>query len=236
MTERSTTGAAADPNDAFDEEDVDRRMTAIHERQEQLAERIRVAGGKDVTVLAVSKGHPVEAAIAGCRLGMKALGENYAQELRAKAEVMAAGHDAQWHFIGQLQTNKVRMIADSVAVWQSVDRNKVGREIAKRAPGATVYAQVNLSLEAQKAGCSFDDLDELVAQLHELGLNVGGLMGVGSAASELETARGFAQLRAAADRLGLANCSMGMTADLELAIREGATMVRIGTDLFGPRP
>lgn len=234
MTERTEPGTA--PSHSIDEADVERRMVDLQDRRERLTDRLRAAGGEAVTVLAVSKGHPVEAAVAACRLGMTTLGENYAQELRGKAEILTGAHDVNWHFIGQLQTNKVRMIAENVTVWQSVDRIKVGREIAKRVPGATVYAQVNLSSETQKAGCSFDDLDELVSQLHELDLHIDGLMGVGTAASEMETASGFAQLRAATDRLGLANCSMGMTGDLELAVREGTTMVRVGTDLFGPRP
>ncbi len=220
----------------IDESEVTRRQQLLAERLESVTARIAAAGGDGVALLAVSKGHPVEAAVAASRLGLSNLGENYAQELAAKAEILAGqGAEMSWHFIGQLQTNKVRQIAEHVAIWQSVDRPKVGREIAKRAPGARVFAQVNLSSQPQKAGCSFDEIDELVDLLRGLDLDVAGLMGVGSADNDVETAAGFARLRQACDRLELTECSMGMTADLELAIREGSTMVRIGTDLFGPR-
>lgn len=222
---------------AVDESEVERRQAALDERMQALRARIAACGGEHVHVLAVSKGHSVEAAVAARRLGLFELGENYAQELAAKAPVVtAAAGPVGWHFIGQLQTNKVRLIAAHVHTWQSVDRIKAGREIAKRAPGARVFAQVNLSDEPQKAGCSFGDINELVQQLRELELNVAGLMGVGSAADDMATAAGFARLRAHVDQLELVECSMGMTADLELAINEGSTMIRVGSDLFGPRP
>jgi len=216
----------------LDEEAVAERQRALADRLDAVRGRMAAAGGTNVALLAVAKGHPVEAAAAAYRLGLSELGENYAQDLAAKADVLP---QVAWHFIGQLQTNKVRLVADHVHTWQSVDRIKVGREIAKRAPGARVFAQANLSDEPQKAGCSFAELDQLVDDLHGLDLTVAGLMGVGTAESEVQTARGFARLRQACDRLGLTECSMGMTADLELAIQEGSTMVRVGSDLFGPR-
>jgi pyridoxal phosphate enzyme (YggS family) len=220
----------------IDEPEVERRQRMLGERLDTVRARMAAVGGHDVGLLPVSKGHPVEAAIAARRSGLMELGENYAQDLAAKAPIVTqCAGSVGWHFIGQLQTNKVRLIAEHVHTWQSVDRIKAGREIAKRAPGARVFAQVNLSTEQQKAGCSFDDIDELVAALYELELDVGGLMGVGSAADDSATAAGFAQLRGVVDRLELAECSMGMSTDLEMAIREGSTMVRIGSDLFGAR-
>lgn len=225
------------PGDFVDEPDVERRRVALEERLGAVRARIDAAGGPHVSLLPVSKGHPVEAAIAARGLGLEHLGENYAQELGAKAPVVrdAIGPVA-WHFIGQLQTNKVRTICEHVHTWQSVDRLKVGREIAKRSPGARIFVQVNLSSDPNKGGCSFADLDALCDDLRQLDLAVDGLMGVGTEGDDLATAEGFAALRAAVDRLELAECSMGMTADLEMAIREGSTMVRIGSDLFGPRP
>jgi len=220
-----------------DEADVERRRVALEERLDAVRSRIDAAGGEHVALLPVSKGHPVEAAIAARRLGLDRLGENYAQELAAKAPVVRDAADAvDWHFIGRLQTNKVRTICEHVHTWQSVDRLKVGREIAKRSPGARVFVQVNLSQDPGKGGCSFADLDVLCDELRRLDLAVDGLMGVGTEGDDRATADGFGALRAAVDRLGLAECSMGMTADLEIAIREGSTMVRIGSDLFGPRP
>lgn len=221
----------------IDEADVARREAELTERLAIVRARIDAAGGADVALLPVTKGHPVEAAVAARRIGLVELGENYAQELVAKAPaVEAAAGEVGWHFIGLLQSNKIRTMSDRVHTWQSIDRAKLGREIAKRAPGARVFAQVNLSDEPHKGGCSFDDLDALIEDLRELDLDVAGLMGVGVANDDRATAHGFAALRSAVDRLGLAECSMGMTADLEIAVREGSTMVRVGSDLFGPRP
>lgn len=220
----------------IDEGEVERRQALLAERLDAVKQRIEAAGGHNVSLLPVSKGHPVEAAIAARRLGLAELGENYAQDLVAKAPVVSTyAGEVGWHFIGQLQSNKVRLMADHVHTWQSVDRLKVGREIAKRAPGARVFGQVNLSSEPQKAGCLFDEIGSLVHDLRELGLDVAGLMGVGTAADEHATAAAFARLRTEVDQLGLAECSMGMTADLEVAIGEGSTMVRVGSDLFGER-
>lgn len=221
----------------LDPGEIDRWERTIAERLATLRARMIAAGGDDVTVLAVSKGQPVEAVVAAQRLGLHRCGENYAQELAAKHDVLV-GHGVEppeWHFIGQLQSNKIRQVADVVGVWQSVDRSKLGTEIAKRAPAARVYAQVNLADDPNKAGCEFDDLPALVDHFRDCGLVVEGLMGVGTQADPTATRRGFARLRAAVDAHGLAQCSMGMTDDLELAIGEGATMVRIGTALFGPR-
>lgn len=220
-----------------DPHDVDAWERTIAERLGALRDRIVGAGGSDVTLLAVSKGHPVEAVLGAQRLGLDTFGENYAQDLAAKhAHLLQVGAPVpEWHFIGQLQSNKVRLISQAVAVWQSVDRAKVGTEIAKRAPGARVFAQVNLADDPNKAGCTFRELPALVDHLRGLGLSVEGLMGVGTHADDVATRAGFARLREAVDAHELRECSMGMTDDLELAIAEGSTMVRVGTALFGPR-
>ncbi len=218
----------------IDEELVDRLAGPLGERLEAVLDRIRAAGGDQVRLLPVSKAHPVEAVVAGQRHGLGVFGENYAQELSAKHATLGAAAP-EFHFIGQLQRNKVRQIAAAVTLWQSVDRIRVADEIAKRAPDARVLAQVNLADDPGKAGCNFEDLPELVDHMQSIGLQVEGLMGVGTAADDQATAAAFRRLRAQADTLGLVECSMGMTADLELAINEGSTMVRIGTALFGAR-
>lgn len=223
---------------SIDETLVTELQAPLAQRLDALRTRIAdAAAGDAVQLLPVSKAHPVEAVIAAQRVGLTEFGENYAQELAGKAATMSANdsEDASWHFIGQLQTNKVRTIAHVVTVWQSVDRAKVGTEIAKRVPGATVFAQVNLSEDPGKAGCNFDDLPALIEHLLGLGLMVDGLMGVGTAADDQATAAGFGRLRSAVDEWQLRHCSMGMTGDLELAIAEGSTMVRVGTALFGSR-
>lgn len=213
---------------------VEELAAPLGERLDAVRERIRVAGGDQVTLLPVSKAHPVEAVVAGQRHGLTMFGENYAQELAAKHTTLGEAAP-EFHFIGQLQRNKVRQIAAAVGLWQSVDRIRVADEIAKRVPGARALAQVNLADDPAKAGCNFEDLPELVEHMQSIGLHVEGLMGVGTAADDAATAAGFRRLRSQVDQLGLVECSMGMTADLELAIGEGSTMVRIGTALFGSR-
>ena len=219
---------------AVDPAEVARRLEVVRARIDA------AAGGREVTLVAVTKGFGADAVRAALGLGLDLVGENYAQELVAKAADLDAdpvpGVVPLWHFLGRLQRNKVRHLAGVVAVWQSVDRAELVAEIATRAPGAAVLVQANLSGEAQKGGASLAEVPALVAQGRELGLDVRGLMGVGPA-GEPEAARpGFRALVALADELGLPERSIGMSADLEVAVEEGATMVRVGTDLFGPRP
>jgi len=211
----------------------------VDELGETMATRLDILRNQipaDVALLPVSKGQPVEAIVAAQRLGLERFAENYAQELIAKVAALGdEGDRAVWHFVGVLQRNKVRSIREVVTVWQSVDRLRVGAEIAKRAPGATVFAQANLSGDPGKAGCPLSELAPLIESLRELGLNVQGVMGVGAVDDDIATRAGFRALRQHADRAGLAHCSMGMSADMAIAIDEGSTMVRIGSALFGAR-
>jgi len=215
---------------------VEQWMQRIEPRLATVRSRIERAGGHEVALLAVSKGQPVEAAQAAAALGLRDLGENYAQELAVKAEQLHQDQTpVRWHFIGQLQSNKVRTVAQWVSLWQSVDRLRIAREIAKRTEQASVLVQVNLSRHEHKGGCGFDEVESLVEQIRELDVTVQGLMGVGEADDDDTTAAQFTRLRALCDRLGLAECSIGMSADLEIAIECGSTMVRVGSDIFGPR-
>lgn len=211
----------------------------LRARVERVRNRIADAGGdpEAVTLLAVTKGFGPEIALAAAAIGLKDLGENYAQELVAKAPVVAdAGFPVRWHAIGRLQRNKVRSLADVVALWQTVDRLDLGREIAKRAPGAAVLVQVNVSDEPQKGGCAPDAAADLVAALGDAGLDVQGLMTVGRTGAPDDARAGFAVLRRLADDLDLPVRSMGMSGDLDAAVAEGSTLVRVGSALFGPRP
>lgn len=214
---------------------------ALGARVEQVWNRVVDAGGdpEAITLVAVTKGFGPEVALAAAAAGLGDLGENYAQELVAKARVVAAEAGAgavRWHAIGRLQTNKVRSLAGVVALWQSIDRAGLGAEVACRAPGAEVLVQVNVSDEVQKGGCAPDDTADLVSGLVELGLVVRGLMTVGRTGTPAEARAGFARLRGLADHLDLPVRSMGMSGDLVAAVAEGATMIRVGRALFGPRP
>lgn len=207
-------------------------------------DRIAAAGGSpdNITIVAVTKGFGPAAVEAALEAGIRDLGENYAQELEDKAEVAAArSHPGRcrWHFLGRVQRNKVRALGPLVHLWQAVDRESAGREIARRVPGSRVLVQVNVSEEEAKSGCTFEEAIPLVGNLQALGLDVRGLMAVGPAGSDADPERarpGFRRLRRLADDLGLAERSMGMTGDLEVAVQEGATMVRVGRALFGDRP
>jgi pyridoxal phosphate enzyme (YggS family) len=204
-------------------------------RVADLRRRIEAAGGDPdgVRVVGVTKGFDATAVDAAVGAGLRDLGESYAQELVVKAAVPSAA-DVRWHWVGRLQRNKVRQVAAHIALWHSVDRAELGAEIARRAPGAAVLAQVNTSGEATKGGCPPEGTAALVADLRAEGLDVRGLMTVAAIGPE-GAASSFRLLRTLADDLGLPERSMGMSDDLEEAVAEGATLVRVGTALFGPR-
>jgi pyridoxal phosphate enzyme (YggS family) len=208
---------------------------AVAANVDDVRRRIERAGGSGVEIVAVTKTFPPEAISAAVAAGCSAIGENYAQELVAKLADLGPAPRPQVHFIGHLQSNKVRMLAPVVDVWETVDRTSLARAIGRAAPGARVFVQVNTSAEAQKSGCTPDEAPGLVGDCRAQGLQVEGLMTIGPLA-EPEAARpGFRLLRRLADDLDLRACSMGMSADLEIAVEEGATHVRIGSALFGAR-
>jgi uncharacterized pyridoxal phosphate-containing UPF0001 family protein len=189
-----------------------------------------------VRIVAVTKGHGPELAAAALANGLLDLGESYGPELVAKAADPRLA-DARWHFVGGLQTRRVRAVAGLVHLWQSVDRPKLVTELARWAPRARVLVQVALSDEPGKAGCRFADVPGLVADATEAGLVVEGLMGVGPTTGGAEAARpGFRRLRETAEELGLGTVSMGMSGDVPVALAEGTTTLRVGTALLGPRP
>lgn len=203
----------------------------------EVRDRIARAGGSGVSVLPVTKTWPVDRCMAAFRAGCPAVGENYAQEVVAKFEGVERPFDIR--FIGQLQSNKVRLLVPYVAVYESVDRASLVDELARRAPGAAILVQVAAEADgaAVKGGCAPEEVPALVDRAAAAGLQVRGLMAVGPTHGGPEAARqGFRVVRALVDRLGLAECSMGMTGDLEVAVQEGSTEVRIGSALFGERP
>jgi hypothetical protein len=215
----------------------------LGERLAAVRERIATAGGDAaaISLVAVTKGFDASAVRAALDLGLVDVGESYAQEMAAKVDELDGGDSdtgpqPRWHFIGRLQRNKVRKIAPHVSLWQSVDRLSLGAEIAHRAPGAAVLAQVDLTGEESKGGCPEPRLPALLDGLNDLGLDVRGLMTIGPLGPPEDARPVFRKLRQLAERYDLAVCSMGMSSDLEVAVEEGTSMVRLGAALFGPRP
>ena len=199
-----------------------------------------------VTLLAVGKGQPANMLRAAAAAGLQAFGESYVQEALQK---MSALRDLEltWHFIGRLQANKTRAIAESFTWVHGVDRLKIASRLAEQrpfhAPPLNVCLQVNLAGEASKGGVTPAELPALAAEVAALPrLRLRGLMCLPPDESDPQRQRAwFAALRRELDGLnragaGLDTLSMGMSGDYEAAILEGATIVRIGTALFGPRP
>ena len=207
----------------------------VAECLEAVRARIAAAGGSGVRVVAVTKGFGVDAIEAAVAAGCSDVGENYAQELIAKVTAVR-GPAPRVHFIGHLQTNKVKQLAPVVDVWQSVDRTAVVDALERHAaPGSAVLVQVNVAGAAEQGGCEPNEAPALVEAASAAGLHVAGLMAIGRAGDPADARPGFRLLRRLVDDLGLVECSMGMTSDLEVAVEEGSTMVRVGTAVFGPR-
>jgi len=201
--------------------------------------RLRAELPAGVTLVAVSKTQPSEAIREAHAAGQRHFGENYAQEWRAKAEALRDLEGLVWHFVGSLQTNKVRMLAGRVGYVHTVDREELAREISKRwaAAGAVarVFLEVNVGGESSKSGCAPGEAEALAAVVRALpAVEPVGLMCVPPPSEDPRPH--FRTLRALRDRLGLRELSMGMTGDWRTAVEEGATFVRIGTALFGERP
>jgi pyridoxal phosphate enzyme (YggS family) len=201
--------------------------------------RLRARLPAHVTLVAVSKTQPAAAIREAYAAGQRHFGENYAQEWREKADALRDLDGLVWHFVGALQTNKVRLLAGRVAWVHTVDRVELAREISKRwaAAGAVarVLLEVNVGGEASKSGCPPDGVGALAAAVRALpALELAGLMTIPPPADDPRPH--FRHLRALRDELGLRELSMGMTADWPVAVEEGATMVRVGTALFGARP
>jgi len=209
--------------------------------QERLDEvRSRIAASRDpasVRVVAVTKGFGVEAARLALAAGLTELGENYADELVVKAGQLAGDGAGQpvWHFLGSVQRNKVARLAPLVSWWQGVRRLEEGRAIARRHPGSSVLVQVDVAGLPGRGGCPPDEVPELVAALRDEDLAVSGLMAVGPPGPPAASRAGFALVSSLADTLALPVRSMGMSDDLEVALAEGSTMVRVGRALFGER-
>lgn len=221
---------------------------SLSERWQALQARIADACarvGRDpatVRVVAVSKGIPPERIAEAYALGLRDFGENYWQEARTKLDALP--HDIRWHFIGHLQTNKVKYVVGRFALIQSVDRvsllQEVQRMAQKREQVQPVLLEVRLAEVAGRAGVALDDAPALIEQaLCAEGVELQGLMGVAPDTDDERALRtAFARLRRLYETLPAPNrrwLSMGMTHDFEIALEEGSTMLRLGTALFGAR-
>ncbi|MEP4145709.1 MAG: YggS family pyridoxal phosphate-dependent enzyme [Halioglobus sp.] len=217
----------------------------------KLLERVRLRSQKsqkaenDIILLAVSKTRPAEDIRAAFECGLTQFGESYLQEAVDKITALA-DLPITWHFIGPIQSNKTRPIAEHFQWAQSIERPKIARRLNDQRPDdippLQVCLQVNISGEQSKSGASLDELDALAALVEELPrLELRGLMAI-PAATDIESEQrvAFATLRQVFEQLKLKHpqmdtLSMGMSGDMEAAIAEGSTMVRIGTAIFGPR-
>ncbi|MDR5812397.1 YggS family pyridoxal phosphate-dependent enzyme [Caballeronia sp. LZ033] len=226
---------------------------SIAQHLEEVRQRIAQAAhdaardASSVALLAVTKTFPASDVRAAFEAGQRAFGENYVQEGIGKiAELADLRRDIEWHFIGPLQSNKTRVVAEQFDWVHSVDRLKIAERLATQRPEGTaalnVCIQVNVSGEASKSGVEPHEAAALAHAVAALpGLRLRGLMAIPEAAATLDAQRRplarLRELMAAlrADGLALDTLSMGMSADLEAAVLEGATMVRIGTAIFGRR-
>lgn len=225
----------------------------LKERFEAVARRIRDAEERwnrplgSVHLVGASKKQPAASIATLADLGLRAVGENYLQEAISKQDALPTTH-IEWHFIGSIQANKTKILAQRFDWIHSVDRlkiaNRLGSQRADDTDPVNICLQVNPDLELSKSGSSMNDLAELSAVIAELeGIRLRGLMAIPAPRENFDAQRRcFAEIREALESLnqnlglGLDTLSMGMSGDLEAAIAEGATHVRIGTALFGPRP
>jgi PLP dependent protein len=214
------------------------RLEAVHARIAKAA----ASAGRDpasIRLVAVSKTMPASAIREAHEAGQRDFGENYAQELAQKATELADLSDLRWHFIGHLQSNKAKVVAPLAHLVHSVDSVSLAKGLAKRAPGRlAVLVEVNAG-EEQKSGAREADVPALLEAIEaQESLDLRGLMTVPPADLDA-TRRAFERLARMRDELGgparLPELSMGMSADLEIAVAAGATIVRIGTAIFGAR-
>jgi len=216
----------------------------LKERLEAIQERIARAAAhagrrrEDITLLAVTKKFPADAIAAAAELGIRDFGENYVQEFEGKRAALAGLGGARFHLIGHLQANKARKGVELFDVIQTVDSVRLAERLDQAASAPLdVMIEVKLSPESAKAGVSPEDLPQLIAAVRACAnLRLRGLMTMPPWSDEAEPSRPyFRRLRELAQQHALPGLSMGMSHDFEVAIEEGATLIRIGTALFGPR-
>jgi hypothetical protein len=215
----------------------------LSDRLAQVEERIRKAANRagrkreEITLVAVTKKFPAEVVREAYELGLRVFGENYVQEFERKHPALADLAGAEFHLIGHLQSNKSRIAGDLFQVIETVDSEKLAKRLDQLNKPIEVMIEVKLSHEESKEGAAPQELPALVSAIRDCpNLNLTGLMTMPPWCDDPEITRPyFRELAALARMHGLAKLSMGMSHDLEAAIEEGSTHVRVGTALFGPR-
>ncbi len=212
------------------------RLAAVRERIGRAAAR----AGRDpaaITLLAVTKVFPAQAIVDAWSLGLREFGENYVQEFEGKYPEVSSLEGARFHLIGHLQSNKSKRAAELFQTVQTVDSARLARRLDEAARPLDVMLEVKLSPEQAKSGAAVEELPALAEAVRACrNLRLTGLMTMPPWSDDAEFSRPyFRRLRELACGLGLSGLSMGMSHDLEVAIEEGATMVRVGTALFGRR-
>jgi hypothetical protein len=212
------------------------RLDAVRDRIARAARRAR-RNPSEIMLLAVTKVFPVGAIREAYSLGLREFGENYVREFEAKAPEVRDLEGARFHLIGHLQSNKAGKAADLFQVIQTVDSPKLARRLNEAGRSLEVMLEVKLSPEQAKSGADPAQLPELIETVRACrNLRLAGLMSMPPWTDDPEASRPyFRQLRELGERHGLAGLSMGMSHDLEVAIEEGSTCVRVGTALFGER-
>jgi pyridoxal phosphate enzyme (YggS family) len=220
----------------------------LRERLDRVEERIRAAASRigrkreDIVLIAVTKKFPAEVIREAYDLGLRIFGENYVQEFEAKHPVLTGLGGAEYHLIGHLQSNKARAAVDLFQAIQTVDSEKLARRLDAMNKPVEVMIEVKLSEEASKFGAAPEDLPKLIDAIRTCpNLRLTGLMTIPPWSDDPEVTRPYFRRLAALAREhghphGIDKLSMGMSHDLEAAIEEGATHIRVGTALFGPRP
>lgn len=217
-------------------------LSLLSSRVDEIRQGVIRAGGKNVKLIAVTKSFDVSAMIGAFDAKCDGVGENYAQEVATKVAQLPVEKRLPVHFIGRLQTNKVKSLINLVDVWQSVDRAELINEIAKRGASQAsnrrpaIMLQVNATNELDKGGCQTSEVENLLQLALGKDLDVVGLMTVGPTENNPDLTRQvFRTVRKLTDDLGLEQCSMGMTGDYLVAVGEGANVIRVGSALFGSR-
>lgn len=212
------------------------RLAAVRERITRAADRAR-RDPAQILLLAVTKVFPASVIGAAYELGLREFGENYVQEFEGKAPEVRTLTGARFHLIGHLQSNKSAKAAELFEVIQTVDTPKLARRLNEANRPLDVMLEVKLSAEQAKSGAAPEQLRELIASVRGCpNLRLLGLMTMPPWSDDPEASRPyFRKLRELAEQHGLAQLSMGMSGDLEVAIEEGSTCVRVGTALFGKR-